>query len=85
MIKSIKKNIKKNICIQRQTSRISIWISVMVTNRSRLNKSSLFIHTAMHDGNHELGLIGGTQNALQHALYLSPLLRFTDWFLMTMY
>jgi len=49
----------------------------MVTNRLPLNISSLFIHAAMHDGSHELILIGGTQNVLQHALLLSPLWRFT--------
>jgi len=37
----------------------------------------------MHDGSHEWVLISGTQNALQHALLLSPLLRFTGWLLMS--
>jgi len=37
----------------------------------------------MHDGSHEWVLISGTQNALQHALLLSPLLRFIDWLLMS--
>jgi len=36
-----------------QTSRISIWISTMVTKRLTLNISSLVIHTAVHDGSHE--------------------------------
>jgi len=60
-----------------QTSIINILISAMVTNRSPLNIRSLFIHAEMHDGSHEWVLIGGTQNILQHSLWLSPLLRFT--------
>jgi len=60
-----------------QTSRIYILISAMVTNRPPLNIRSLFIHAAMHDGSHEWVLIGGTKNAMQHALWLMPLLRFT--------
>jgi len=43
------KSIKKNICMQRQISRIGVWISAMVTNRSTVKKSSLFIHAAMPD------------------------------------
>jgi len=30
--------------------------------------SSFFIHATIHDGSHKLVLIGGIQNALQHAL-----------------
>jgi len=36
-----------------QTSRISVLITAMVTNRTHLNINSLFIHAAMHDGSHE--------------------------------
>jgi len=39
----------------------------------------------MHDGSHEWVLIDATQNALKHDLYVSPLLRFTVWFLMSVY
>jgi len=33
------KSIKKNICMQRQISRIGVWISAMVTNRSTVKKA----------------------------------------------
>jgi len=36
------------LCRHTQTSRISIWISAMVTNRLPLIISSLFIHATMH-------------------------------------
>jgi len=36
-----------------QTAIFNVWISAMVTNRSPLNISSLFIHAAIHDGSHK--------------------------------
>jgi len=36
----------------------------------------------MHDGSHAFVLIGGAHNSLQHALFYSPLLRFTGTLLM---
>jgi len=54
----INKKITSEIVLWRhkQTSRICVLISAVVTNRSPLNISSLFIHAAMH----EWVLIGGT-------------------------
>jgi len=49
MIKSRK---KEKLCAESDI-RFRVWISAMVTNRSTLNKSSIFIHAAMHDGSHE--------------------------------
>jgi len=56
-MKSIRSNNKKNppkiVCMHTQTSRISVLITAMVTNRTPLNINSLFIHAVMHDGSHE--------------------------------
>jgi len=67
-----KKNLLKNISGRHiQTSRISVWISTMVTKRWPLDISSLSIHAAMHDGSHDWVLIGGIQNTLTYFIIVT--------------